>query len=69
LVKNAAILVRFMRNAVPEWPESEKWVNDTIKRMVAQSDDEESISYGRKQIRISRLNAVNSLAIFVTPIT
>ena len=68
LAENTAILLRFLRNAIPEWPQSDKWVLNTIQTLIAQSNTEESTKFGHKKIKVSVIKELGFVGVSVRPI-
>jgi hypothetical protein len=50
VARNIAILLRFLKNAVPEWKDSADWINKAIEKSAKGKEEKFSIVKGKKHI-------------------
>ena len=53
IIENSAILVRFLKNVVPEWEGSSDWATASMEKIAGSASDEEEKIYGDKKIKMS----------------
>ncbi len=56
LVRNTAIMLRFLENIVPEWTSRNDWANNTLKEITKSDDNTKSIIWGNKKISMQYVN-------------
>lgn len=65
---NTVILLRFMKNVVPEWVQGGEWVTNAVKKLVTSPHGAtEEISYSRKSIRVALAKELAAVTVTVTP--
>lgn len=62
--RNAAILLRFVRNTTPEWRESSDWVTSALRR-VGSAGKPEQITRGNKSIEVSLIDNLDMVSVTV----
>jgi hypothetical protein len=64
VMENSAIMLRFLLNAMPEWPESSEWVTDAIHRL-ADSNVPIETTRGVKRIKVDVVREMGMLMVTV----
>lgn len=67
IITNSAILLRFLKNAVPEWPNSADWATNTINKINNSTIEKEKKVYRNKIIEISVLRNMGMILISIKP--
>lgn len=65
LIENSAILLRFLKNAVPEWDDSNNWATSSMEKIAGSSNNEEEKIYGNKQINMSLIKELGIMTITI----
>lgn len=66
-IENSALLLLFLKNAVPEWKDRDTWATASLKKIAETSSDEEKKLYGGKSIEMSFLKELGMLSVTVKP--
>jgi len=64
LVRNTAILLRFMKNVVPEWKGGVEWVTSALER-ISSTGGSEKIIMGRKSIEVTLIKVYGIVCVSV----
>lgn len=64
VVRNTGLLIRFMKNVVPEWKGGWKWVTSAIERM-SSTGGSEKIIMGRKLIEVTQIKVYGIVCVSV----
>ena len=64
LVRNTAILLRFMKNIAPEWKSGSDWATSALKRISSTGEPEEIIR-GSKSIKLSLIKVLGIVSVTV----
>lgn len=65
IIENSAILLRFLKNAVPEWEDSSDWATTSMEKIAASSNDKEEKIYGDKKINMSVMRELGMMIVTV----
>jgi len=64
LIRNTAILLRFMKNVAPEWKSGSDWATSALGR-VSSTDEPEEIIRGSKSIKLSVIKVLGIICVTV----
>ncbi len=64
-LQNSALLIRFLKNAAPEWDESFNWANESLNTLISEESKFEEIIIGEKVIKMSYYKNNSSFSIVV----
>ena len=67
LIENSAILIRFLKNAVPEWEESSDWATTSLEKMTESTSTREEEIYGNKLIKMYLIREFGMVTVTVEP--
>lgn len=65
VVRNGALLLRLLKNTVPEWEGSADWANSTLGHITRSQDTSEEISRGDKSIKMTVIKELGMVALTV----
>lgn len=65
LVRNSAMLLRFIKNVAPEWESGSDWAASALKRVSSTGDSEEIIIKGDKSINLSFIKVLGMVTVTV----
>jgi hypothetical protein len=67
IVENSAILLRFLKNTIPEWPGADDWAIDSMEKLANSSSTREEKIYGDKRIRMLIIKEMGILTVTIEP--
>jgi len=65
IVRNSALLLRFLINTVPEWETSSDWVSTALKRIADSPDDSQEIIKKNKRITMKPFKELGMVSITI----
>ena len=68
VMRNTALMLRFLKNTCPEWPGSGTWATNSIQRFSAGTSTTRSVVRGHKRISMQWIKKLGWLSVTIKPI-
>ncbi len=67
VIENSAILLRFLKNAVPEWNDSSAWATDALEQIAKNPTQEIKETYNGKVVKMTAIKELGMITVIVKP--